>query len=833
MDSVEFQVSAKTARLIGRENISGVDGAILELVKNGYDADAECVFVKFINPYNMIPNDLSFTEVKQNFDEYGVEIEKYYEIKQGKYARRDNLTVEEYRSLKNLFLSLSKIIVLDNGCGMSQAVLKSSWMNIGTDEKEINIESQKKQRIKTGAKGIGRFALDKLSVKSKVFTKSEEDLLIDWQIDWSQFDNVKLLNQVRANISTSNNDFINIVKEVALNDFDTIKSYNWTTGTAIVLSPIREFWNIKSYEKVNKNLQNINPLGNVDTFDVIVRNAFSPEFNYESTSQGISRDYYDYMIEAKFDGKDKIIIALDRNELDIQTQKVKVAYSNTDFEVYDLNDFWKSDRFAREKYEREDFNGKVSFSYNLNEILPKKNNNQVDEYAKVGPFDIKIFYLKNTKSSLEIVKDIQSRNRKKLLENFSGIKIYRDKFKVRPYGDEGIFYDWLNLSDRVQRSPAAASHESGNWRVSPNQVIGSVSISRITNSGLEDTANREGMNLNQEYYAFVQLIQGIFDKFEFDRQYPLREYANWLRAKKKIHGDKVQETYEKVMNEKQKTENTRDDTINIDKENGDENSEYSEDDLKDVIYSFGKGRQDEMTTNQILMVLSSAGVMAQTFSHEISRVASNLGSRGQHIREAINRILEYEPYIGDEDFNPYDMLDELNSTDALLADWVNLIMDSVNKENFCVQEVSLRTFLEQIREKWSPLLDKKYIMIDEIKCPEDVALSLPILDLHLILNNFLLNSAYFLEECDRERMINFTAYRQDGKIYLDMKNNGPELNEKFLQNPDEIFNAGVSSKEKGTGMGLWVAREAVNRNFGSLHVIPIQSGFMLRASWDN
>lgn len=64
MQSMVFQVSAKTARLIGRENISDVDGAIIELVKNGYDADAECVYIKYIIPYNEIPKTLTFTEVK-------------------------------------------------------------------------------------------------------------------------------------------------------------------------------------------------------------------------------------------------------------------------------------------------------------------------------------------------------------------------------------------------------------------------------------------------------------------------------------------------------------------------------------------------------------------------------------------------------------------------------------------------------------------------------------------------------------------------------------------------------------------------------------------------
>ena len=40
MARIPFNVSAKTARLIGRENVSKLDGAVLELVKNTYDADA-------------------------------------------------------------------------------------------------------------------------------------------------------------------------------------------------------------------------------------------------------------------------------------------------------------------------------------------------------------------------------------------------------------------------------------------------------------------------------------------------------------------------------------------------------------------------------------------------------------------------------------------------------------------------------------------------------------------------------------------------------------------------------------------------------------------------
>ena len=53
---VNFEVSAKAARLIGRENIADVDGALSELIKNSYDADASCVYVDFFMPFPDVPS---------------------------------------------------------------------------------------------------------------------------------------------------------------------------------------------------------------------------------------------------------------------------------------------------------------------------------------------------------------------------------------------------------------------------------------------------------------------------------------------------------------------------------------------------------------------------------------------------------------------------------------------------------------------------------------------------------------------------------------------------------------------------------------------------------
>ena len=129
MSQIPFTVSAKTARLIGQENFSNAEGAVIELVKNAYDADAS-ISVVFI--------DTAF----------------------------DNL------------------YIIDNGDGMTAKIIKESWMIIGTDDKVDTITS-KNNRVKTGAKGIGRFAMDRLGYRTQMYSKMKNTEGVSWSIDQS------------------------------------------------------------------------------------------------------------------------------------------------------------------------------------------------------------------------------------------------------------------------------------------------------------------------------------------------------------------------------------------------------------------------------------------------------------------------------------------------------------------------------------------------------------------------------------------------------------------------------------------------------------------------
>lgn len=64
MEAIHFEVGAKAARLIGRENIADPDGALMELIKNAYDADASCVCVWFDMPFPFVPSELKPEKIR-------------------------------------------------------------------------------------------------------------------------------------------------------------------------------------------------------------------------------------------------------------------------------------------------------------------------------------------------------------------------------------------------------------------------------------------------------------------------------------------------------------------------------------------------------------------------------------------------------------------------------------------------------------------------------------------------------------------------------------------------------------------------------------------------
>ena len=174
MPKVPFKVSARTAKLIGLENFSNAEGAIIELIKNTYDADSEvCVTVV----------DLLYKEIEE--------------------LSEDSETVKKLiPDLKN-----SSIYIIDNGVGMTKSLISNQWMTIGTDDKLYSHTSEG-GRVKTGAKGIGRFALNRLGLSTEMHTisKTKKEIGNYWEVNWSDFDaKGAVVSKVNANLEDEPN----------------------------------------------------------------------------------------------------------------------------------------------------------------------------------------------------------------------------------------------------------------------------------------------------------------------------------------------------------------------------------------------------------------------------------------------------------------------------------------------------------------------------------------------------------------------------------------------------------------------------------------------------
>ncbi len=837
MEKINFEVGAKAARLIGRENIADADGALVELIKNAYDADASCVCVWFDMPFPYVPTDIPAYKIRQILtEEDRKRILRYYdEAGQGNFHKKEKLTEQENGELREILLKYNRLFIADNGIGMSLNDVKTKWMYIGTSDKEVNYTS-KKGRIKTGAKGIGRFALDKLSLISRMYTKCEGDKLIEWSIDWEQFENSKLLNQITAQLNQTEDTYLQTVKDKLGSYFPEAFQgmHDWTKGTLILLSPIREEWTLRLFNKVNTNLKSINPLESVDPFKVFIHNRYYPEYDYETSDVSINVKDYDYKITALFDGEKGLTVILERNEVDIRIETVV-------FKKYEkrvkLDSFWSRPYFQKDKYRRSEYAKAVVFDRDITEVLE-------DDPAKirsVGPFKAELYFVKNQGSEAEIIKKVTAKNRKELLAKFSGVKIYRDQFKVRPYGDEGNYFDWLELGKRQGDSPGGVGSDSGSWRVLAYQLIGQVQIGRETNPALYDMANREGLTLNDEYQIFVDILQEAVHVFETDRQGFYREYMRWHNEIEKSFGKDANIRADAIANagvrKNSKTSGTNsgasEESASQDTDDKNQNREnkYTDEEYQETVYQLIQEMKGALNAKQILQMLSSSGLILNTFFHEFKGIQAHYGSRAAQLKHRINYMVENENLYPGFVYDPFIILDKMEVTDEMLALWLKVAMEGIQKEKLQKKRVDLGKELINIVKTWEELLASKNIILELCNAVDSETMyEIADADLYIILNNFFLNSVYFLEKMKNpERKIKVELQEQKDYFYLNLWNNGPELDTKFKGVENRIFELGETSKDpkEGTGIGLWIMRETVERYDGTIMVSDKKSGFGL------
>ncbi len=834
MPSTSFKVSAKTARLIGRENINDSNGALVELIKNGYDADATEIIVIFDMVFSFVPNKLSLDKLNlKHSDDEITKILTFYEKTNVGYVKKKKLNAEDEKELFELITKYNQIVVIDNGHGMSETILNTKWMNIGTDDKEINKVSPIRKRVKTGAKGIGRFALDKLSKYTLMYTKSYEDKLIDWHIDWSKIDNSESIEDVEAKYYKNECNYWDYVKNYLIKyeiDYNKFDSREWKTGTLIVLKQLREEWSKNLFNRINNNLETLMPIGTPDEFNIIVKNVYDSKYDFISNTQKIDKSLYDYKISASFDGLSKLNIDIERNELITEYTDIDIVISKNNIIKKNINEFWNREAFKIDPFKYESLENIVHTELDVYDYIDRKKD-YIKSIDKVGPFSMEFYFLKNANSEVPIIRRINVSRRKRLLESFSGIKIYRDKFKVRPYGEEdGPSFDWLNLGGRAQKSPAAPSHPRGKWRVLPYQFVGSINISRENNSFLEDMANRESIKSGDVFEAFRNIIICVINEFEFDRQYFYREYSKWTNEiEKENKSVDYDEVVQKVLND-----GSTSNDVNIEEKEdiGNHQLQNTLFEYKETIKEIHKSGLEKDDELRLYRAFSASGIIVNTFSHELKAIQTNLIALPAVIKLSLNNLLKNIKIEELGIYNPYSYLEEIEETNKILKSWVDVVMATVENSNIEQKSICINTIFHKIANMWKSLLKRKYIKIN-INEDKKYFLSVAICDLYLILNNFILNSCWFLDRTQgREKYISIDISSNEQFIRIKLFNSGIELDKKYNDNPSKIFDIGESTKiykdgSKGTGLGMFFIKDSINKMNGSVVVEKPDLGFLI------
>ncbi len=426
-----FKPRARLLLQLGDQLIKNENIAVLELVKNSYDADARNVTIKM-----------------------------------------ESVDKKE----------LGKIEIIDDGCGMDDTIIKTAWLEPGSDYKEKLYKGGKRSdiyhRLPIGEKGIGRFGVHKLGDKIELITRKKNENEIVVTIDWVEFIKKKYLEQAEIKIITQ-------IPKYFLRD---------RHGTRIIITNLRTDWDRRMVRELHKSLFTLSsPFKTVDHFTIKFetdrKDWISGLINWDDV-----KNYALYYFKVKVKGSEI-------TEFKYQFTPWK-DLDKVEAKTITLENQFIQDHKTMEVISAENKKVKVEID------LEKHNIGEVGFEGYIFDRDLKI---------LSIIEDSVVNQIKNYLDENGGIRVYRDNLRINEYGEKGN--DWLNLDIRRVNVPTV--------RISNNIILSVINLKREDSSDLIEKTNREGFVENEAYNDFRAAIMYVINLIEKLRQVDKAE----LRAK--------------------------------------------------------------------------------------------------------------------------------------------------------------------------------------------------------------------------------------------------------------------------------------------------------------
>jgi C4-dicarboxylate-specific signal transduction histidine kinase len=404
-------------RTLGDEMISSEVVALIELVKNAYDADATRVLIDFHPPLTR--------------GEGGID-------------------------------------VIDDGHGMSLETALQVWLEPATQFRQRERQSEEFHRNVLGEKGIGRFAASRLAEELELVTRRpgapvETRIVLDWRDfdrEAAYLDEVTVLYEQSepADIAPGG---------VAEALWRSEKTDRADRGTALRLRVLRTEWS---------------------------------EANLHDLRNDLARLVSPYLFEEQRSRADGFSIWLRVPEPHASLSGLvepPEALRNPDYTLSAVMDA----------------DGHYSAEIHLKNGETISRTDEIvigDRQPTCGQFRLELRVWDRDRESMAELADRSHQTAKEVREDLNraaGINVYRDGFRVLPYGDPGD--DWLTLDARRIQNPT--------MRISNNQVVGYVLISSENNPELRDQTNREGLLKNDAFADLTRALKELITALETER----------------------------------------------------------------------------------------------------------------------------------------------------------------------------------------------------------------------------------------------------------------------------------------------------------------------------
>lgn len=708
---------ARLLTMLGDQLIKNEQIAVTELMKNSYDADADWV--------------------KVSFENFG----KDYKIQDD-----------------------SRIVIEDNGRGMTHDVITNAWMNPATPNKftkDVNEQRTPCGRVIQGEKGIGRFAMLKLGKTIEMVTRPEgENVEYKLVFDFNKYDDDFLTeDEKKKEIFLDDLGFeleerrpsVFASRDITLGNRTFLGSVN-AKGTRIVISNLRGAWSEKKFKSLSDSFERFGGMFG----------SQGPESSEDTKAKGFTIGLFhngEYLLnERRAESlasltEQKAVLSVENGIYDNERQELRFTLNGLP-RTLDLDDpEVKGLRVFRDRFLLQD----------------KKNYREVSDF---GPFAFE-FYI------FDFMAKDESRyflnNEQKDLVKEHRVYLLRDGIRVQPYGEPTD--DWLMID--MDRGTISASSNFSN-----DQIVGRVNITKANNTHLKDKTNREGL-IDDGYYTqdFICVIKTLL---AYLRKTAYKHYQESQKKKDSIEKqrkDAVKKAIETLA--EQFSDNKTASTLITQLKSSYENEKR---------YLLERAERTES--------LAAVGLSVETTSHDIMLMMNRgLDSLSKLMKDSMSDNFDLSTLPGELQ-KLYGIFSYIGNQ---LQDMQQLFVSAKQRR----KRIRVKDLLDKVIRLYSNIMNRNGIEVKVDIMGSPLVAVCTDADLLQLLINLFDNSVYWLTVTGKPKK-NILVTLDGNAQQMLFSDDGCGILE---DDAPYIFDAFYSGKgEEGKGLGLYISKKAMERN---------------------